>query len=129
MPPIAVILGALSGLVPTLLRLLGNFASVGSAVVVAVVTAIPPTISALAQMLDAIAKSALLSFLFGACVVGGLGFAYGLQYDAPLRERAERQAIRLANQRADAAIARVRADYEAKLAAVTAAAIRTAKRK
>ena len=112
------ILSLLAALLPKLWGIGQGIFQGGSAVLVAIVTVIPPTLEAIGKMLERIAASPLLSFLFGGALVGTLAFWWGLSFDAPLRAKAEQRAIAQANARADEAILKIKRDYEARIAAL-----------
>lgn len=114
--PILPILAALPSIIGALKNVAGSVVSSGSTLVVAVVAAVPPTISAVADLLDKISKSPMLAFLFGAILLAPVGFKYGLSWDKPLRDKAITRAIKDANQKADLAIANNKQHYEAQLA-------------
>lgn len=104
---------------PRLAGALGGIISGGAAVSLAIVTAIPATVTAIgtffANLAEAL-KNPVFALLFGAAVSGASGFLYGLSFDAGLRAKAETAAITSANRRADAAIGKIRADYEKRMA-------------
>lgn len=112
------ILAIIATLLPKLWGIGQGLFSGGSAIIVAIVTTIPPLVEAIFKGLERIAASALLSFLFGGALVGTIAFAWGVSFDAPLRERAQARAVAQANARADVAILKIKADYEAKVAAL-----------
>lgn len=87
-------------------------------VTVAMIAAIPAIIAAVGGFLKAIGESPVLSLLFGGVVCGTIAFFYGLSFDGSIRERHKRDAIRIANARADVAIANVRKQYEARIATI-----------
>lgn len=111
----------ISAIVSVALALLGRVPSMlsgASGILAAVVSAVPPTIAALGQFFKAVGESPVLSLLFGGALCGTIAFFYGLSFDAPMRARAKAEAVRIANARADAAIASVRADYERRIASM-----------
>jgi len=108
------------GLIPGLSALGAGFSLTGA--LGAIAGAIATVCAALLTFLGEVGKSPLLAFLLGGVMFGTWGLIEGWTWDKPLREKAQRTAIFHANQRADAAIAKIRADYESRLAAMQAAA-------
>lgn len=118
-----------ASLIPLLLRgwaAFGSLASGVSGVLVAALSALPGILTGVAAIMREVAASPLWALVFGGAVCGVVAFFYGLSFDAPARERDRAAAIRAANLRADAAIAKIRADYERQVAALRR---QTAKRK
>lgn len=85
---------------------------------VALIAAVPSLVLAIGSFLKAVGESPVLSLLFGAATCGTIAFFYGLSFDADIRERHKREAIRTANSRADVAIGKVRKEYEARIEAI-----------
>lgn len=110
------ILGVLISALPALLGQLGRALSGASGLAVAAITALPALIEAVGNFLDKVAKSPLLSFLFGGLVIGSAAFFYGMSMDAPLRAKHKRDAINGANRQAEIAIAKVQSEADALLA-------------
>lgn len=112
-------------LIPGLSALGAGFSLTGA--LGAIAGAIATVFAALLSFLGEVGKSPLLAFLLGGAMFGTWGLIEGWTWDKPLRERAQRAAVFSANQRADAAIANIRADYEKRLAAMKAAAAKKKK--
>lgn len=112
-------LGALSllGVAWKVIRGLGGAIMPGGAILTAVISAVPPMLEAIVKFFDAVGKSPLLAFLFGASLLGPVGVVYGMKWDAPARAAIEKRAIAAANARADVAIARNKAAFDERLAA------------
>jgi hypothetical protein len=116
----------LLGLIPGLGALGAGFSLTGA--IGAIAGAVATVCAALFAFLGEVGKSPLLAFLLGGAMFGTWGLIEGWTWDKPLRERAQRAAIFHANTRADAAIAKIRADYEDRLAAMKAAAAKKPKK-
>lgn len=80
-----------------------------------VAAAVAAMVESVLRFIDRMGTNPLLAFIMAGLTFGSLGFGYGATWDAPLREKAERRAIRDANVRADLAIERIRKDYERKV--------------
>lgn len=93
-----------------------KFFTGGGSLLVAIISAVPEALKAVAALLKAIGESPLLAFLFGGALCGVFAFFYGVSFDATIRERHKRAAIAAANKQAEIAIAKHDAIAAAELA-------------
>lgn len=113
----SVILAVLSGVLgalPSLASILNvgkAIANGGTAVVVAIVSAIPAVLSAIVEFFKWVTAAPLNAFITAGVSFFVVGWFYGAASIADVK----REAIEQANKRADVAIERIRKEYEDKL--------------